>query len=56
MINRTFLVMAAYAGLDAVIINPLDAKAMSLIKAADMLIGKGSRGYTRAYRAGAIVD
>ena len=27
LINRTFLVMAAYAGLDAVIINPLDAKA-----------------------------
>ncbi|GAI52353.1 unnamed protein product, partial [marine sediment metagenome] len=35
-----FLLMAAYAGLDAVILNPLDAKMMSFIKAADMLTGK----------------
>ena len=56
--NRAFLLMAAYAGLDAVIIDPLDAKAMSLIKAADMLIGKdpSCRGYIRAHRKGAIVD
>jgi len=58
VINRTFLLMAAYAGLDAVIIDPLDAKAMSLIKVADMLTGKDPfcRGYVRAHRSGAIVD
>lgn len=58
LVNRAFLLMAAYAGLDAVIIDPLDAKAMSLIKVADMLTGKDPfcRGYVRAHRSGAIVD
>jgi len=58
LINRTFMVMAAYAGLDAVIIDPLDDKAMSLVKVADMLTGKDTscRGYLRAHRKGAIVD
>jgi 5-methyltetrahydrofolate--homocysteine methyltransferase len=57
-INRAFLAMAAYAGLDAVIVDPLDNKIMSLIKAADMLIGKDPfcRGYIRAHRQGTIVD
>jgi cobalamin-dependent methionine synthase I len=40
LVNRAFLLMAAYAGLDAAIVDPLDNKAMSLIKAADMLVGK----------------
>jgi len=58
LVNRAFLLMAAYAGLDAVIVDPLDAKAMSLIKVADMLIGRDSscRGYIRAHRKGTIVD
>ena len=58
LINRAFLLMAAYAGLDAAIINPLDAKAMSLIKVADMLSGKdpSCRSYLRAHRKGIIVD
>jgi len=58
LINRAFLLMAAYAGLDAVIIDPLDAKAMSLVKVADMLVGKdpSCRKYLRAYREGTIVD
>ena len=58
LVNKAFLVMAAYAGLDAVILNPLDAKAMSLIKVADMLTGKDPlcRGYIRALRRGTIVD
>ena len=58
VINRAFLVMAAYAGLDAVIIDPLDTKIMSLIKAADMLTGRDlfCRGYIRAHRQGTIVD
>ena len=58
LVNRAFLLMAAYAGLDAVIIDPLDSKAMSLIKAADMLTGKdpSCRTYLRAHRKGNIVD
>ena len=58
LVNRAFLLMAAYAGLDAVILNPLDTKIMSLIKAADMLTGKDAscRGYTRAHQKGILVD
>ena len=58
LINRAFLLMAAYAGLDAVILDPLDAKAMSIVKVADMLMGKdpSCRGYLRAHRKGTIVD
>ena len=58
LINRSFLLMAAYAGLDAVILNTLDTKAMGLIKVADMLVGKDSscRAYLRAHRKGDIVD
>jgi len=56
LINRSFLLMAAYAGLDAAILNPLDARMMSVIKVADMLTAKDtSRGYLRAHRKGAIV-
>ena len=58
LINRTFLVIAAYTGLDAVIIDPLDTKAMSLIKVVEMITGKdpSCRGYLRAHRKGMIVD
>ncbi len=58
LVNRAFLLMAAYAGLDAVILNPLDAKMMSFIKVADMLTGKdlSCRGYIRAHRKGILVD
>jgi cobalamin-dependent methionine synthase I len=58
LVNRNFLLLAAYAGLDAAILDPLDAKVMSLIKVADMLIGKDPfcRGYLRAHRKGIIID
>ena len=58
LINRAFLMMAAYAGLDAVILDPLDAKVMSFALVADMLMGKdhSCRGYLRATRKGTIVD
>lgn len=58
LINRSFLLMAASAGLDAVILDPLDAKIMSFVKVADMLMGKdpSCRRYLRAHRKGAIVD
>jgi 5-methyltetrahydrofolate corrinoid/iron sulfur protein methyltransferase len=58
LVNRAFLLMATYVGLDAAIVDPLDNKAMSLIKVADMLVGKDSscRAYLRAHRKGDIVD
>jgi len=58
LVNRAFLLMAAYTGLDAVILNPLDNKMMSLIKVADMLTGKDAscRGYMRAHQKGTLVD
>ena len=58
LVNRAFLLMAVYAGLDAVILDPLDVKAMSLVKVANMLTGKdpSCRGYLRAHRKGTIVD
>jgi cobalamin-dependent methionine synthase I len=57
LINRSFLLMAAYTGLDAAILDPLDARMMSVIRVADMLTGRDtSRGYLRAHRKGAIVD
>ncbi|MFU8795836.1 MAG: dihydropteroate synthase [Dehalococcoidia bacterium] len=58
LVNRAFLLMAAYAGLDAVIVDPLDSKAMSLIKVANMLIAKdpSCRAYLRAHRKSEIVD
>jgi len=58
LINRTFLGMAVHSGLDAVILDPLDAKIMSVAKVADMLIGKdpSCRGYLRANRRGTITD
>lgn len=58
IVNRAFLLMAAYAGLDAAILDPLDAKVMSLVKVADLLTGKDAscRGYIRAHRKGLLVS
>ena len=58
LVNRAFLLMAAHAGLDAVILDPLDSKIMSFVKVADMLTGQdpACKGYIRAYRQGTIVD
>jgi len=58
MVNRSFLLMAAYAGLDAAILNPLDAKMISFVRVADMLTGKdpSCKGYIRAHRRGILVD
>ena len=58
MINRAFLLMAAYAGLDAAIMNPLDARMMSFVRVADMLTGKdpSCKGYIRAHRKGLLVE
>ncbi|MFC1908794.1 dihydropteroate synthase [Chloroflexota bacterium] len=58
LVNQSFLLMAAAAGLDAVILDPLDARIMNLTKVADMLTGKDAscRNYVRAYRRGLMVD
>jgi 5-methyltetrahydrofolate corrinoid/iron sulfur protein methyltransferase len=58
LINRSFLLMAAYAGLDAAIMNPLDKKMMSIVHVAEMLTGKdiSCRAYIRAYRKGLLAD
>ncbi|MBN1370270.1 MAG: dihydropteroate synthase [Dehalococcoidaceae bacterium] len=54
LINRTFLAMAAAAGLDGAILDPLDTRMMSLARAADVLTGKDKwcRRYARSYRQG----
>lgn len=58
LINKSFLVMAAAAGLDAAILDPLDVKIMSIIKVTDMLTGKDPycKGFIRAHRKGKITD
>jgi len=52
LLNGTFLAMAAEAGLDAAILDPLDRRIMSLARAADVLTGndKWCRRYSRSYR------
>ncbi|MCK4326550.1 methyltetrahydrofolate cobalamin methyltransferase [bacterium] len=40
LLNRTFLSMAIEAGLDAVILDPLDKNLMATLKAAEALLGK----------------
>ncbi len=54
MVNRAFLLMAAAVGLDAAILNPLDARTMNLVTVADLLMGHDAacRAYIRAYRKG----
>jgi len=58
IVNRAFLLMAAAAGLDAAILDPLDPKMMSIVRAADLLTGKDAacRGFIRAHRKGLLVD
>jgi 5-methyltetrahydrofolate corrinoid/iron sulfur protein methyltransferase len=58
LVNLAFLPMAVYAGLDAVLLNPLDARMMSFVKTADMLTGKDAscKGYIRAHRKGILAD
>lgn len=58
MINRAFMVMSAAMGLDAAIMDPLDAKAMSLARVADMLTGEdlACKKYIKAHRKGLLVE
>ena len=58
VINQGFMLMAAYAGLDAVIMDPLNTKMMGFVKVAEMLTGNDPycREYLKAHRKGAILD
>jgi 5-methyltetrahydrofolate--homocysteine methyltransferase len=58
IVNRSFFLMAAAAGLDAAIMNPLDSRLMSLVKVADMLSDRDPmcRGFIRAHRKGLLSE
>jgi len=58
IVNRAFLLMSIAVGLDSAILNPLDAKIMSIAKVGDMLVGRdpGCKAYIKAYRKGLILD
>jgi cobalamin-dependent methionine synthase I len=51
-LNAAFLHMAVFAGLDAAIMDPLDAELTAAVKAAEVLVGKDRRcrRYLRAFR------
>jgi cobalamin-dependent methionine synthase I len=54
IVNRTFLVMAMAAGMDAAIMDPLDLDIMALLKAGELLLGQDDfcMNYLMAFRAG----
>ena len=58
VINRALLLMAMYIGLDSVILDPLDAKLMARIRAAEVVLGRDPfcRGYLKDYRKGRLQD
>lgn len=58
LVNRAFLLMAATAGLDAAILDPLDDRMMSMTKVADMLSGNdpACKAYIRAHRRGLLAE
>lgn len=58
IVNRTFLIMAAEAGLDAAILNPLDKRLMSLVITANLLTDRDPRckRFIRAFRRGELTE
>ncbi|MEA3435791.1 MAG: dihydropteroate synthase [Thermodesulfobacteriota bacterium] len=52
LVNSTFLIMAISRGIDAAILDPLDPKLMTAIKAAEMLIGRDKfcKQYIKVFR------
>ncbi|MBR6072677.1 MAG: homocysteine S-methyltransferase family protein [Acholeplasmatales bacterium] len=52
LLNKTFLAMAMYAGLNMPILNPLDTEMMGAIKAYNVLLGidRGSETYIDTYK------
>lgn len=58
LVNRVFLSMCLAAGLDSVILDPLDQRLLSVLKAAEALLGRDRycKKYLRAYREGKLSD
>ncbi len=58
LLNQAFLVSAITAGLDAVILDPLDRRLMSLALAAEALLARDPycRRYIQAYRHGGLAE
>ncbi len=56
LVNQNFLTLSMYAGLDSVIMNPLDRELMGAVYATDALMNKDKfcRKYNKAYRNGQI--
>jgi 5-methyltetrahydrofolate--homocysteine methyltransferase len=56
VMNRVYLPLLMYAGIDAVILDPLDSELMRVLKVADTLLGldKGCVHYLRMYREGGL--
>jgi len=54
LLNRTFLILALKAGLDAAIVDPLDKEIMAAVSAAEALLGKDPslKGYLKSIRNG----
>jgi 5-methyltetrahydrofolate corrinoid/iron sulfur protein methyltransferase len=52
LVNRTFLIMAQEAGLDAAIVDPLDDKLMDAMITAELILNRQiyCKGYLEAYR------
>lgn len=58
LINRTFLTLAMRAGLSAALVDPLDKRLMSTLKATALLLGKDDycMDYISAFREGRLED
>jgi 5-methyltetrahydrofolate corrinoid/iron sulfur protein methyltransferase len=54
LINRTFLVLALFAGMDTAIIDPNDRELQAAMRAAELLLGRDKHclNYMRAFRSG----
>ena len=57
-INRALLLMAMYLGLDSVILDPIDARLMAHIRAAQVVLGRDPfcKSYLKDYRRGTIKE
>ncbi|MDI6895574.1 MAG: methyltetrahydrofolate cobalamin methyltransferase [Bacillota bacterium] len=58
LLNQAFLVATMTAGLDAVILDPLDTRLMALLRAAEAVLGRDEycARYLRAYREGRLAE
>jgi len=57
LLNQAFIVLAMGRGMDSAIVDPLDQKKMSLVKAAEVILNKDdyAMNYLKAARAGKLV-